>query len=111
MNTRLSTTPAQNRDKQLQGITLAMVLEKRRLDQALSAKEFAVLAGLSYSTARAWFRQPGFPCFRGVVFWSDFAVWRTTQSGGGNASPSQESGNSSASVSFPPRAARILMAA
>ena len=29
-------------DKQLQGISLESVLEKRRLDQALNAKEFAV---------------------------------------------------------------------
>ena len=64
-------------DKQLRGIRLAEVLEKRRLDQALNAKEFAVAAGISYSTAREWFRLPGFPVFRGVVFWQDFAQWRT----------------------------------
>lgn len=56
-------------DKQLHGIRLADVLEKRRLDQALNAKEFAVLAGISYSMARQWFHLPGFPVFRGVVFW------------------------------------------
>jgi hypothetical protein len=60
-------------DKQLRGIRLKDVLEKRRLDQALNAKEFAVLAGISYSIARAWFHLPGFPVFRGVVFWQDFA--------------------------------------
>jgi hypothetical protein len=38
-----ATLPAQKGDKQLQGITLESVLEKRRLDQALNAKEFAVL--------------------------------------------------------------------
>jgi len=52
-------------DKQLRGIRLKDVLEKRRLDQALNAKEFAVLAGISYSTAREWFHLPGFPVFRG----------------------------------------------
>ena len=41
------------RDKQLVGINLADVLNRRRLDQALNAKEFVVLAGVSYSTARA----------------------------------------------------------
>ena len=66
-------------DKQLRGIRLKDVLEKRRLDQALNAKEFAVLAGISYSTARAWFHLPGFPVFRGVVFWQDFVRWRTAQ--------------------------------
>lgn len=66
-------------DKQLQGVTLEYVLEKRRLDQALNAKEFAVCAGISYSTARCWFRLPGFPSFRGVVFWQDFVQWRTSQ--------------------------------
>ena len=64
-------------DKQLRGIRLADVLEKRRLDQALNAKEFAVLAGVSYSTARGWFHLPGFPVFRGVIFWQDFVQWRT----------------------------------
>lgn len=59
---------------------LETVLEKRRLDQALNAKEFAVCAGVSYSTARGWFRLPGFPAFCGVVFWQDFAQWRTKQS-------------------------------
>jgi len=62
-----ATLPAQKGDKQLQGITLEAVLEKRRLDQALNAKEFAVCAGVSYSTARGWFRVAGFPCFRGVA--------------------------------------------
>ena len=59
-------------DKQLRGVSLDAVVEKRRLDQALNAKEFAVLAGISYSTARTWFRVPGFPVFRGVIFWQDF---------------------------------------
>jgi hypothetical protein len=31
-------------DKQLQGITLESVLEKRHLDQAMNVKEFAVCA-------------------------------------------------------------------
>ncbi len=102
---------SQGGDKQLRTIALESVLEKRRLDQALNTKEFAVLAGISYSTARAWFRQPGFPCFRGVVFWSDFAAWRTTPKGCGDAKPMQENVGPSAAVGLPPRAARILLAA
>ena len=66
-------------DKQLVHLDFDRVAEKRRLDQALNTKEFAVLAGISYSTARAWFRQPGFPAFRGYVFWQDFVKWRTTK--------------------------------
>lgn len=62
-------------DKQLRGIALEEVLKKRALDQALNAKETAVLAGVSYSTARQWIRSPGFPALRGVVFWSDFIEW------------------------------------
>jgi hypothetical protein len=68
------------KDKQLLGIRLEDVLEKRRLDQALNAKEFAVLAGVAYSVARTWFRLPGFPVFRGIVFWQDFVAWRTGRS-------------------------------
>src|SRR5579871_6966755 len=68
-------------DKQLQGVSLEAVLEKRRLDQALNAKEFAVCAGVSYSTARSWFHLPGFPVFHGVVFWNDFVQWRAEQYG------------------------------
>jgi hypothetical protein len=45
------------------------------LDQALNAKEFAVLAGISYSTTRELFRLRGFPILRGVVFWGDFVDW------------------------------------
>ena len=67
------------RDKQLQSIDLDQVLEKRRLDQALNVKEFAVLAGISYSAARAWFRLPGFPAVRNVVFWDDFVLWRRNE--------------------------------
>jgi len=47
---------------------LEAVLEKRRLDQVLNAKEFAACAGVSYSMARGWFYLPGFPVFHGVVF-------------------------------------------
>ncbi len=71
----------QRHDKQLEGIALESVLEKRRLDQALNAKEFAVCAGVSYSTARSWFHLPGFPVFHGVIFWPDFVRWRTEQYG------------------------------
>ena len=100
----------QTRDKQLQGITLESVLEKRRLDQALSAKEFAVLAGVSYSTARGWFRIHGFPCFRGVVFWQDFAAWRTGQH---EVTPArvERSGGTAAAAKLPARAAQILLEA
>ena len=66
-------------DKQLQGISLEAVMEKRRLDQALNAKEFSVCAGVSYSTARSWFHLPEFPAIHGVVFWQDFVQWRTDQ--------------------------------
>jgi hypothetical protein len=66
-------------DKQLRTVPLERVVEKRRLDQALNAKEFAVLAGVSYSAAREWFRLAGFPVFCGVVFWSDFERWRASQ--------------------------------
>jgi hypothetical protein len=73
--------PVMRRDRQLSGVSLDAVVEKRRLDQALNAKEFAVLAGISYSSALEWFRAPGFPVFRGVVFWQDFAEWRRGQAG------------------------------
>lgn len=41
------------RDKQLHGVTQIAVLQKRRLFHALNAKEFARLAGICRSTARA----------------------------------------------------------
>ena len=98
-------------DKQLRGIQLTTVLEKRRLDQALNAKEFAVCAGVSYSTARSWFRLPGFPAFRGVTFWQDFVQWRTSQNKfigqPENLAPSNGVQNFAHS-SLPPRAAKIL---
>jgi len=97
-------------DKQLQGITLEAVMEKRRLDQALNAKEFAVCAGVSYSTAREWFHSPGFPAFRGVIFWQDFVQWRAGQNGFKSPSPSQRDADTAAAASkLPPRAAQILL--
>jgi hypothetical protein len=98
-------------DKQLQGITLESVLEKRRLDQALNAKEFAVCAGVSYSTARSWFHLAGFPVFRGVIFWQDFVQWRTSQNGFGSQPetlPAHNGVQAAAFSSLPPRAAQIL---
>jgi hypothetical protein len=98
-------------DKQLQGITLESVLEKRRLDQALNAKEFAVCAGISYSTARSWFHIVGFPVFHGVIFWQDFVQWRASQNGFARQAESLPNhlGNAASSLStLPPRAAHIL---
>ena len=101
---------AQRQDKQLQGISLESVLEKRRLDQALNAKEFAICAGVSYSTARCWFHLAGFPAFHGVVFWQDFVQWRASQNGFKNpALPQRNGDNSTAALILPPRAAQILI--
>jgi hypothetical protein len=86
---------------------LKAVLQKRRLDQALNAKEFAVCAGISYSTARVWFRLPGFPCLRGVVFWQDFVQWRTSQNRPANA-PAARNGQGSTLGNLPSRAEKIL---
>jgi hypothetical protein len=84
-------------------------MEKRRLDQALNAKEFAVCAGVSYSTARHWFHLPGFPVFQGVVFWTDFVHWRSDQHELSHSSLPQESKNTAIAVpDLPPRAASIL---
>ena len=101
--------PAQSLDKQLQGVALAAVLEKRRLDQALNVKEFSVCAGVSYSMARGWFHLPGFPSFRGVVFWQDFVRWRTSQNGFKNSSDSKRNGETVDALNLPPRAAQILL--
>src|SRR6516164_5665573 len=96
-------------DKQLQTVSLDAVLEKRRLDQALNAKEFAVCAGVSYSTARSWFHLPGFPVCHGVIFWQDFVQWRMNHHSGCNppTDPSCSSGVQTTGE-FPPRAAKIL---
>src|SRR5580700_6885163 len=97
-------------DKQLQGITLEAVMEKRRLDQALNAKEFAVCAGVSYSTARSWFHLSGFPVFHGLIFWQDFVQWRAGQNGFKSPSLSQRDGDTAIPASkLPPRAAQILL--
>ena len=100
-------------DAQLAGITQQAVLRKRRLDQALNAKEFAVLAGVSYSTARAWFRLAGFPVVQRRVFWSDFVKWRRGQfelnKSGMNSRPERPNGpKPGLNLDLPPKAARIL---
>lgn len=100
-------------DKQLHGIILEAVLEKRRLGQAMNAKEFAICAGVSYSTARSWFHLIGFPAFHGVVFWEDFVQWRTNQNETGHLEnlPHRNGVQPSASSGLPPRAAQILLEA
>ena len=103
-------------DKQLCGVNLDDVLQKRQLDQALNVKEFAVLAGISYSTARGWFRLPGFPVIEGVVFWGDFVQWRRCRTRLGQpekdglqrAKPAQRASSLKTEMKFPARAARIL---
>jgi hypothetical protein len=106
------TLSAQRQDKQLRGILLESVLEKRRLDQALNAKEFAVCAGVSYSTARCWFHLAGFPAFRGVIFWQDFVQWRASQTGSTKLSfPHDDGANAVAASDLPPRAEQILFEA
>lgn len=104
-------TSRHTEDKQLQTITLESVLDKRRLDQALNAKEFAVCAGVSYSTARSWFHLSGFPVFHGVIFWKDFVQWRTSQNGFASqpeGTPRPDSALAHMPTSLPPRAAHIL---
>ena len=103
-------------DKQLRGTTLEEVLQKRQLDQALNAKEFAVLAGIAYSTAREWFRLPGFPVIQGVIFWGDFVEWRRNRTGLteqkgkalSEAAPGNGDATSRTGMQFSQRAARIL---
>ena len=108
------------RDKQLRGINIQAARLKRDSDQALNIKEFAVLAGVSYSVAREWFHLPGFPAVLGKVFWGDFVLWRRTQNSARSPhslGPADKSENGRAEFGlnpakaphqWPPRAARIL---
>jgi hypothetical protein len=58
------------------------------------------------------FHLPGFPAFRGVIFWQDFVQWRTGQNGFKNPSLPQRNGDTPAAASnLPPRAARLLLEA
>ena len=100
-------------DKQLSGVNLQEVLEKRRLDQPQNAKEFAVLGGISYSTACECFRLPRFPVFRGVAFWRDFVKWRRAQAGLNQRASDQPAQTRPTKVAakdldLRPKAARIL---
>ena len=99
-------------EKQLLSIKLKDVLEKGRMDKALNAKEFAVAAGISYSTAREWFRLPGFPVFRGVMFWQDFVKWRTDRNGFHSEKfPHRNGDTATTPSSLPTRATQILQQA
>jgi hypothetical protein len=114
-----TTIQQMRQDKQLHGVELDVVLQKRRLGQALNAKEFAVLSGISYSTAREWFRLPGFPALRGFVFWDDFVEWRRSQAGlgepkangSGGSHPLQGTSTRKGEIKLPARAAQILIEA
>ena len=88
--------------------TTAKGAEKRRLDQALNAKEFALCAGVSYSTARHWFHLPGFPVFHGVVFWQDFVHWRMSHYGYTEVPASIAVPDEVVISGLPPRAAQLL---
>lgn len=104
-------------DKQLQRIDINDVRRKRDADQALNIKEFAVLAGISYSVAREWFQTTGFPALHGKVFWQDFVLWRRSRNEKKNtpATPQVESGTGFGAIAakprpqhWPQRAAQIL---
>ena len=100
-------------DKQLSGIKLKVVLQKQRLGQALNAKEFAVLAGISYSTSREWFHIQYFPAFNGVVFWEDFVMWRQRQTGVASLRDADESEKNKSplkkyDLNLPAKAKKIL---
>lgn len=107
------------RDKQLRGISVSAVRQKRDSDQALNMKEFAVLAGISYSLAREWFHLSGFPAVGGMVFWGDFVLWRRSQNlpkpprsfastGNGNGQDEFQSPSLKTAHQWPARAAGIL---
>jgi hypothetical protein len=99
-------------DKQLSGIKLKVVLQKQQLGQALNVKEFAVLAGICYSTAREWFRIKGFPAFNGKVFWQDFFMWRQRQTGVSacvtDATEKVQPSPKTSNLNFPERARNLL---
>lgn len=103
-------------DKQLRGIKIGEVRRKRDADQALNIKEFAVLAGISYSVAREWFQSGGFPALHGKVFWQDFVLWRRTRNlKQSSSAPSPAENGAGIGVSaakprkqWPHRAAKIL---
>jgi len=103
-------------DKQLRGVKIAEVRRKRDADQALNIKEFAVLAGVSYSVAREWFQSGGFPALHGKVFWQDFVLWRRTRNLKQNVSaptPAENGAGIGLSAAkprtqWPHRAAKIL---
>jgi hypothetical protein len=100
-------------DKQLSGIKLKAVLQKQRLGQALNAKEFAVLAGVSYSTSREWFHIQDFPAFNGVVFWEDFVMWRQRRTGIAGVRDADESGKNKSplknyTLNLPAKAKKLL---
>jgi hypothetical protein len=50
--------------------------EKRSQGKALNLREFAQAGGISYSLAIAFSKEPGFPIFRGKIWWEDFVMWR-----------------------------------
>ena len=105
-------------DKQLKTITFEGVRRKCELDQALNAKEFAVVAGISYTIARELFHEPGFPAINGIVFWSDFVLWRRNRLGIKTSGDNPNSHSSNSPIcdgfddgqitSLPSKALRIL---
>jgi hypothetical protein len=103
------------RDKQLRSVNIRLARSKQNLDQALNVKEFAVLAGISYSVAREWFQLAGFPAICGKVFWQDFVLWRRGQRSPKIVTENQLSSATSfrespgvVSTQWSPKAAKIL---
>jgi hypothetical protein len=78
-----------------------------------NAKEFAVLAGVSYSTSREWFHIQDFPAFNGVVFWEDFVMWRQRRTGIAGVRDADESGKNKSplknyTLNLPAKAKKLL---
>ena len=62
---------------------LAQVERRIATGMALDAKDLALKTGVSYPTALAWVKEPGFPLMPGgrKFFWLDFEAWRRRRTG------------------------------
>ena len=88
------------RDRQLMGASFQAADQKRRRDQPSNAEDCEAVSAICCTAARELFKLPGFPLVKGMVYWSDYVIWRQSD---GQLKP-----RSSSSHESPDRSRQIL---
>jgi len=69
------------KNKRLAALDVAALRSRVQQGCAVNLQEFAAVVGITLHAAREIAKHPGFPMFHGMIFISDFELWRRQQVG------------------------------